>query len=75
MKTFMYVILYLFFNSHLYTDSEMRAIYMRSVRSPLTSTKYRMAREKHNNMNIFSQVLTTEVTIEDFPSRFEMLSY
>ncbi|XP_041514715.1 Fanconi anemia group M protein isoform X1 [Microtus oregoni] len=37
-------------------DSEMRAIYMRSVRSPLTSTKYRMAREKHNNMNIFSQI-------------------
>ncbi|XP_049986758.1 Fanconi anemia group M protein [Alexandromys fortis] len=37
-------------------DSEMRAIYMRSVQSPLMSTKYRMAREKHNNMNIFSQI-------------------
>ncbi|CAO2586437.1 Fanconi anemia group M protein homolog [Lemmus lemmus] len=37
-------------------DSEMRAIYMRSVRSPLMSTKYRMAREKHTNMNIFSQI-------------------
>ncbi|XP_057639292.1 Fanconi anemia group M protein isoform X2 [Chionomys nivalis] len=37
-------------------DSDMRAIYMRSVRSPLTSTKYRMDREKHNNMNIFSQI-------------------
>lgn len=37
-------------------DSEMRAIYMRSVRSPPMSTKYRMAGEKHNNMNIFSQI-------------------
>lgn len=27
------------------------------------STKYRMAREKHNNMNIFSQVLIPEVTM------------
>ncbi|XP_056841558.1 Fanconi anemia group M protein isoform X4 [Rattus norvegicus] len=37
-------------------DSEMRAIYMKSVRSPLMSTKYKMVREKHNSMNIFSQI-------------------
>ncbi|XP_029340595.1 Fanconi anemia group M protein isoform X2 [Mus caroli] len=37
-------------------DSEMRAIYMKSVRSPLMSTKYRMVHEKHTNMNIFSQI-------------------
>ncbi|XP_027272307.1 Fanconi anemia group M protein isoform X2 [Cricetulus griseus] len=37
-------------------DSEMRAIYMKSVRSPLMSTKYKMVREKHSNMNIFSQI-------------------
>lgn len=37
-------------------DSEMRAIYMKSVRSPLMSTKYRMVREKRPNMNIFSQI-------------------
>ncbi|XP_059135457.1 Fanconi anemia group M protein [Peromyscus eremicus] len=37
-------------------DSEMRAIYMKSVRSPLMSTKYKMVPEKHHNMNIFSQI-------------------
>lgn len=37
-------------------DSEMRAVYMKSVRSPLMSTKYKMVREKHSNMNIFSQI-------------------
>ncbi|XP_021512904.2 Fanconi anemia group M protein [Meriones unguiculatus] len=37
-------------------DSEMRAIYMKSVRSPLMNNKYKMVREKHNNMNIFSQI-------------------
>ncbi|XP_036062429.1 Fanconi anemia group M protein homolog [Onychomys torridus] len=37
-------------------DSEMRAIYMKSVRSPLMSTKYKMVPEKHRNMNIFSQI-------------------
>uniref|UniRef100_A0A8C8W6E0 ERCC4 domain-containing protein n=1 Tax=Peromyscus maniculatus bairdii TaxID=230844 RepID=A0A8C8W6E0_PERMB len=34
----------------------MRAIYMKSVRSPLMSTKYKMVPEKHHNMNIFSQI-------------------
>jgi hypothetical protein len=38
----------------------MRAIYMKSVRSPLMSTKYRMVREKRPNMNIFSQVQISE---------------
>ncbi|GAB1297473.1 Fanconi anemia group M protein homolog [Apodemus speciosus] len=37
-------------------DSEMRAIYMKSVRSPLMSTKYKMVRGKHTNMNVFSQL-------------------
>ncbi|XP_028638024.1 Fanconi anemia group M protein [Grammomys surdaster] len=37
-------------------DSDMRAIYMKSVRSPLMGTKYKMVREKHTNLNVFSQI-------------------
>ncbi|XP_045443513.1 Fanconi anemia group M protein isoform X2 [Pipistrellus kuhlii] len=37
-------------------DSEMRAIYMKSVHSPLMSSRYKMVHKKHNNINIFSQV-------------------
>ncbi|KAL1791451.1 Fanconi anemia group M protein isoform X1 [Sigmodon hispidus] len=37
-------------------DSEMRAIYMKSVRSPLMNTKHRVFRGKPSNMNIFSQI-------------------
>ncbi|XP_008566929.1 PREDICTED: Fanconi anemia group M protein isoform X2 [Galeopterus variegatus] len=37
-------------------DSEMRAIYMKSVHSPLMSNKYKMVQKKHDNINIFSQI-------------------
>ncbi|XP_019480331.1 PREDICTED: Fanconi anemia group M protein isoform X1 [Hipposideros armiger] len=37
-------------------DSEMRAIYMKSVRSPLMSNRYKMIHKKRNNINIFSQI-------------------
>ncbi|XP_063103160.1 Fanconi anemia group M protein isoform X2 [Cavia porcellus] len=37
-------------------DSEMRAIYMKSLRSPLMSDTYRMLHKKHNIVNIFSQI-------------------
>ncbi|CAH6839404.1 Fanconi anemia group M protein [Phodopus roborovskii] len=37
-------------------DSEMRAVYMKSIHSPLMSTKYKMVHKKHSNMNIFSQI-------------------
>ncbi|KAI5946406.1 Fanconi anemia group M protein [Manis javanica] len=37
-------------------DSEMRAIYMKSVHSPLMSNRYKMVCKKHNNINIFSQI-------------------
>ncbi|XP_042533879.1 Fanconi anemia group M protein isoform X1 [Dipodomys spectabilis] len=37
-------------------DSEMRAVYMKSLHSPLMSNKNKMVHKKHNNMNIFSQI-------------------
>ncbi|XP_048217749.1 Fanconi anemia group M protein-like [Perognathus longimembris pacificus] len=37
-------------------DSEMRAVYMKSLHSPLMSNKYKMVHRKHNDMNIFSQI-------------------
>uniref|UniRef100_F7B274 RNA helicase n=1 Tax=Equus caballus TaxID=9796 RepID=F7B274_HORSE len=37
-------------------DSEMRAIYMKSLRSPLMRNRYTMVHKKHNNANIFSQI-------------------
>ncbi|XP_016072835.1 PREDICTED: Fanconi anemia group M protein isoform X2 [Miniopterus natalensis] len=47
-------------------DSEMRAIYMKSVRSPLMSSRYKMVHKKHNNINIFSQIPEQDETyLED----------
>ncbi|XP_045423849.1 Fanconi anemia group M protein [Lemur catta] len=47
-------------------DSEMRAIYMKSVRSPLMSTKYKIIHKKHGNINIFSQIPEQDETyLED----------
>ncbi|XP_077909762.1 Fanconi anemia group M protein [Halichoerus grypus] len=47
-------------------DSEMRAIYMKSLRSPLMSNRYKMVRKKHNNINIFSQIPEQDETyLED----------
>ncbi|XP_064185393.1 Fanconi anemia group M protein isoform X2 [Anguilla rostrata] len=37
-------------------DSEMRGIYLKSVRSPAFSSKYRMAYKARDNVDIFSQV-------------------
>ncbi|XP_004436483.1 PREDICTED: Fanconi anemia group M protein [Ceratotherium simum simum] len=37
-------------------DSEMRAIYLKSLRSPLMSGRYKIVHKKRNNMNIFSQI-------------------
>ncbi|KAI5771218.1 FANCM protein [Gulo gulo luscus] len=47
-------------------DSEMRAIYMKSLHSPLMSNQYKMVRKKHNNINIFSQIPEQDETyLED----------
>ncbi|XP_047719755.1 Fanconi anemia group M protein isoform X4 [Prionailurus viverrinus] len=47
-------------------DSEMRAIYMKSLRSPLMNNRYKMVRKKHNNINIFSQIPEQDETyLED----------
>ncbi|XP_012498413.1 PREDICTED: Fanconi anemia group M protein [Propithecus coquereli] len=47
-------------------DSEMRAIYMKSVRSPLMSTKYKIIHKKRSNINIFSQIPEQDETyLED----------
>ncbi|XP_057581181.1 Fanconi anemia group M protein isoform X2 [Hippopotamus amphibius kiboko] len=47
-------------------DSEMRAVYMKSVRSPLMSNRYKMVHKKHNNVNIFSQIPEQDETyLED----------
>ncbi|XP_067593013.1 Fanconi anemia group M protein isoform X1 [Pseudorca crassidens] len=47
-------------------DSEMRAIYMKSVRSPLMNNRYKMVHKKHNNINIFSQIPEQDETyLED----------
>ncbi|XP_046931618.1 Fanconi anemia group M protein [Lynx rufus] len=47
-------------------DSEMRAIYMKSLRSPLMNNQYKMVRKKHNNINIFSQIPEQDETyLED----------
>uniref|UniRef100_A0A8C3W1I9 RNA helicase n=1 Tax=Catagonus wagneri TaxID=51154 RepID=A0A8C3W1I9_9CETA len=46
-------------------DSEMRAIYMKSLRSPLVSSRYKMVHKKHN-INIFSQIPEQDETyLED----------
>ncbi|XP_045704485.1 Fanconi anemia group M protein [Phyllostomus hastatus] len=47
-------------------DSEMRAIYAKSLRSPLMIRRYKMVHEKHNNVNIFSQIPEQDETyLED----------
>nr|KAF6500041.1 FA complementation group M [Molossus molossus] len=47
-------------------DSEMRAIYMKSLRSPLMSSRYKLVHKKHNNINIFSQIPEQDETyLED----------
>ncbi|XP_023377375.1 Fanconi anemia group M protein-like, partial [Pteropus vampyrus] len=46
-------------------DSEMRAIYMKSLRSPLMNSRYKMIHKKHN-INIFSQIPEQDETyLED----------
>ncbi|KAM5339163.1 Fanconi anemia group M protein isoform 2-T2 [Glossophaga mutica] len=47
-------------------DSEMRAIYAKSLRSPLMSHRYKMVHKKNNNVNIFSQIPEQDETyLED----------
>ncbi|KAF6351246.1 FA complementation group M [Rhinolophus ferrumequinum] len=47
-------------------DSEMRAIYMKSVRSPLMSNRYKMIHKKRSNINVFSQIPEQDETyLED----------
>nr|XP_045010510.1 Fanconi anemia group M protein isoform X3 [Jaculus jaculus] len=47
-------------------DSEMKAIYMKSLHSPLMSNKYKMVHRNHNNVNIFSQIPVQDQTyLED----------
>uniref|UniRef100_G3SN12 RNA helicase n=1 Tax=Loxodonta africana TaxID=9785 RepID=G3SN12_LOXAF len=46
-------------------DSEMRAVYVKSLRSPLMSNRYKMVHKKHN-INIFSQIPEQDETyLED----------
>ncbi|XP_010975269.1 Fanconi anemia group M protein [Camelus dromedarius] len=47
-------------------DAEMRAVYMKSLRSPLMSNQYRMFHKKRNNVNVFSQIPEQDETyLED----------
>ncbi|XP_004476526.2 Fanconi anemia group M protein [Dasypus novemcinctus] len=47
-------------------DSEMRAIYLKSLRSPLMSNRYKLDHKKHHNVNIFSQIPEQDETyLED----------
>ncbi|XP_047395894.1 Fanconi anemia group M protein [Sciurus carolinensis] len=47
-------------------DSEMRAVYVKSLQSPLMSNKYKMVHQKHSNINIFSQIPEQDETyLED----------
>lgn len=38
------------------SDSEMRCVYLKSVRSPAVQGKFKMSYRNHHNMDIFSQV-------------------
>lgn len=40
------------------SDSEMRCVYLKSVRSPVVQGKFKMSYRNHHNMDIFSQVGT-----------------
>ncbi|XP_058285381.1 Fanconi anemia group M protein [Hylobates moloch] len=47
-------------------DSEMRAIYMKSLRSPMMNNKYKMIHKTRKNINIFSQIPEQDETyLED----------
>ncbi|XP_006875507.1 PREDICTED: Fanconi anemia group M protein [Chrysochloris asiatica] len=47
-------------------ETEMRAVYVKSLHSPLMSNQYKMVPKKHNSMNIFSQIPEQDETyLED----------
>ncbi|KAJ8290505.1 hypothetical protein GJAV_G00013740 [Gymnothorax javanicus] len=46
-------------------DSEMQGVYLKSVRSPALSTKYRMVYRHRHNMDVFSQVPEQDETYAD----------
>nr|XP_011739983.1 Fanconi anemia group M protein isoform X6 [Macaca nemestrina]XP_011739984.1 Fanconi anemia group M protein isoform X6 [Macaca nemestrina] len=47
-------------------DAEMRAVYMKSLRSPMMNNKYKMIHKTHKNINIFSQIPEQDETyLED----------
>ncbi|XP_034163958.2 Fanconi anemia group M protein isoform X2 [Pangasianodon hypophthalmus] len=46
-------------------DSEMHGVYLKSVKSPAISNKFRMAHRPVHNMNIFSQVPEQDETYEE----------
>ncbi|XP_062863163.1 Fanconi anemia group M protein isoform X2 [Trichomycterus rosablanca] len=46
-------------------DSEMHGIYLKSVRSPVVSSRFRMVRKPVHNMNVFSQVPEQDETYEE----------
>ncbi|XP_037359165.1 Fanconi anemia group M protein isoform X2 [Talpa occidentalis] len=47
-------------------DSEMRAVYLKSLHSPLMRNKCQIIRKNHNNINIFSQIPEQDETyLED----------
>ncbi|KAF4083802.1 hypothetical protein AMELA_G00121480 [Ameiurus melas] len=46
-------------------DSEMHGIYLKSVKSPAISSKFRMAHRPVHNLNIFSQVPEQDETYEE----------
>ncbi|MCJ8737138.1 hypothetical protein PDJAM_G00020340 [Pangasius djambal] len=46
-------------------DSEMHGVYLKSVKSPAISSKFRMAHRPVHNMNIFSQVPEQDETYEE----------
>ncbi|XP_036625445.1 Fanconi anemia group M protein [Trichosurus vulpecula] len=42
--------------SQVLNDSEMKGVYLQSVRSPLVGNMYKMVHKKYDSMNIFSQI-------------------
>ncbi|XP_007472985.2 Fanconi anemia group M protein isoform X2 [Monodelphis domestica] len=42
--------------SQVLNDSEMKSVYLQSVRSPLVGNMYKMVHKKYDSMNIFSQI-------------------
>lgn len=41
---------------HAVSDSEMRGVYLKSIKSPAVLNKFKMARKAEHNMDVFSQV-------------------